>query len=120
MRKNSLLAKTLAPLAICFVSLAAQASETPEKAVLNEAHKSLECAVCHGTTSPQNQPANDACLACHGSFDALVAKTSGYALNPHDSPHWGAEIPCGTCHKQHAKPVVQCAACHTNQNYRAR
>lgn len=94
------------------------ASESRE--VLPAPHKAFDCATCHGTTKPSNIPDNKACLGCHGPMEKLVEATSKYTLNPHMSPHWGADIPCGTCHKQHEKPTVQCAACHKNQNYKAR
>lgn len=87
--------------------------------VLPQAHKSLDCASCHGTDTT-NIPSNDACLKCHGPMEKLIASTGKYALNPHNSPHWGESVPCGTCHKQHSQPKVYCEACHTNQNYRAR
>lgn len=88
--------------------------------VLPPGHKAFECAACHGTAAPAEIPKNQACLGCHGPWEKLIDATSSYALNPHASPHWGADIPCGTCHKQHEKPTVQCAACHRNQQYRAR
>lgn len=90
------------------------------RTVLPAPHKTFECAVCHNTAKPENIPNNAACLSCHGPMDKLVQATSKYALNPHTSPHWGEEIPCGTCHKQHQEPTVQCAACHTNQGYKVR
>lgn len=102
------------------LSFATTLSAAEPKAVLPEVHKAFECATCHGADSPVNIPDNQACLACHGPMEQLVEATSKYALNPHQSPHWGTDVPCGTCHKQHEKPTVQCAACHGNQNYRVR
>lgn len=88
--------------------------------VLPKPHAALECATCHGTSTPTNIPDNVACLHYHGSMENLVKATSKYVLSPHQSPHRGESVPCGTCHKQHEKPKVYCAACHTNQNYVAK
>ena len=48
----------------------AQPANTGE--VLPQAHKSLDCASCHGTDTT-NIPPNDACLKCHGPMEKLIA-----------------------------------------------
>lgn len=118
MELNLNLAKVLV-LCAAALSVSSAFSASPRN-VLPEPHKSFECPTCHGTSNPTNIPENKTCLACHGTLEKLVESTSEYTLNPHRSPHWGSDIPCGTCHKQHEKPTVQCAACHKNQNYRAK
>lgn len=100
-------------------SISSAAAAQPVQ-VLPKAHAALDCATCHGSPAPSGIPDNAACLKCHGGMDALVKATSKYVLNPHQSPHWGDSVPCGTCHKQHSQPKVYCAACHTNQGYAAK
>ncbi len=91
-----------------------------EKTVISSVHKAMPCSACHLTDQPTTIPKNETCLTCHGDMKTLIEKTSKYALNPHNSPHWKDSVPCGTCHKQHEKPIVYCEACHKNQNYVAR
>lgn len=106
-------------LAAGLAAMVASAGAAEVTTVLPAAHKSFSCETCHAGAEG-NMPKNETCLKCHGPMKDLVAKTSGYALNPHDSPHWGESVPCGTCHRQHAQPKVYCEACHRNQNYKAR
>lgn len=107
----------LVSIAFSCLMLSSTAMASNEYAVLNKAHKALPCETCHLTATPTNIPENKTCLNCHGSMESLVKQTSKYTLNPHKSPHWGDSVPCGTCHKQHSKPIVYCEACHKNQNY---
>lgn len=118
MRYEKCLLRAFVTATLAFSALSVNAGDV--RTVLPTPHKSFECVACHGTAQPSNIPKNDTCLSCHGSMEKLIKATSKYALNPHQPPHWNDEIPCGTCHKQHVKPVVQCAACHTNQGYKAR
>ena len=108
-----------AVLTVCFGLFAASLVLAQPSMQLPEYHKNVPCQACHfeGMNVP---PSNKQCLACHGSFDELVKKTEHYSLNPHMSPHWGKNINCVACHKQHNEPQVYCAACHTNQNYKIR
>lgn len=79
--------------------------------------KGVGCAGCHGAAKRPAPAATDRCLACHGPYQGLVEKTSGLKpLNPHDSPHWGADIECAVCHRQHEQTVNWCAHCHTVSN----
>ncbi|MBW2098891.1 MAG: cytochrome c3 family protein [Deltaproteobacteria bacterium] len=32
--------------------------------------------------------------------------------NPHNSPHYGADLDCNFCHHQHSKSENFCAQCH--------
>lgn len=105
--------------ALTFILISAQVGAA-DKQMLRQEHKSLSCQTCHGVSAPTQAPANKACFTCHGSVESLVKKTSHFALNPHDSPHWGTDVPCGTCHRQHQAPRDYCAACHTNVPYRLR
>ncbi len=51
------------------------------------------------------------CLKCHGSYEALAAKTEGLAPNPHKS-HMGP-VNCEECHSAAAsKPTLMCNSCH--------
>lgn len=75
-------------------------------------HADLECVACHNVKNPANRPENAACLACHGDMEALVKLTETDKLNPHDSKHWGADIPCAACHKEHRPSRSLCGSCH--------
>ena len=76
------------------------------------------------------------CLACHGEFKDIVAKSEGYTnefgekVNPHRYvPHDSTKLPdCLACHKQHEIPpkgkVVQtgmtmdyCYSCHHTETF---
>lgn len=79
------------------------------------AKRGLSCASCHGAKLPQldDKPSTDRCLACHGSYEALAAKTPGQdhvSRNPHKS-HLG-EINCTVCHKAHQASETYCLDCH--------
>ncbi|MEW6670907.1 MAG: cytochrome c3 family protein [Thermodesulfobacteriota bacterium] len=58
---------------------------------------------------------NDACLECHGPFEAIVSETADYMMesggekiksNPHRYvPHASTDIPeCSHCHRPHPVP----------------
>ncbi len=73
----------------------------------------VSCNDCHGKGKKRVEPATEKCLSCHGPLEALVAKTAqAKPLNPHESPHWGREMDCTVCHRQHAATVNWCAHCH--------
>lgn len=79
------------------------------------AAKQVSCSGCHGPAFPLkgDEVANERCLACHGSYEALAEKTKpkeAHGLNPHKS-HYG-EIACTACHFGHQKSVVLCKDCH--------
>lgn len=95
----------------------AASQQTEKKPMMRGPHQKLTCTECHGTAEPVTIPRNEACLECHGTMEKLVEKTAKYNLNPHTSPHWGTEVPCAVCHRQHQPSRVLCAPCHTNQNY---
>ena len=75
----------------------------------------IVCLACHGTTFPTTGDTveNDRCLKCHGSMDALVAKSAPKDFpdrNPHKS-HLG-DIACTVCHHGHKPSKVYCLGCH--------
>lgn len=86
--------------------------------VAERSNEALEWTKSHVGAAKRPAPAaSDRCLACHGPYQGIVEKTSKLKpLNPHDSPHWGADIECAVCHRQHEKPVNWCAYCHTVSN----
>jgi len=81
------------------------------------AHQSIECSTCHGGATPVREPKNAACLQCHQDA-AFRGKTARLVLDPHNSPHWGPDVACGTCHRQHQPAQDYCGACHKNVEYR--
>ena len=56
---------------------------------------------------------DEQCLACHGSFETVAARTANVKpQNPHSSPHGNTYTACDLCHHQHAKSENFCAQCH--------
>jgi hypothetical protein len=73
----------------------------------------VNCVACHGKTKQPEEVAMEKCVACHGSTAKLAEKTKDVKpTNPHTSPHYGTELDCNLCHKQHAKSENYCAQCH--------
>lgn len=136
------------PDADCAACHAKEASSAEEAGCLAQAHMQLgrACADCHadeqalasvheksasGTPATKlkaTEVADEACLACHESREAVAAKTAdvaleddrGTAVNPHalaPSPDHDA-IECTSCHVSHeTRPALEeaqgtCASCH--------
>lgn len=79
--------------------------------------KGVKCADCHGAAKTPAHVTAEPCLSCHGPYEQLAEKTAKLRpLNPHASPHWGADIECAVCHRQHASTRNWCAHCHTVEN----
>lgn len=75
--------------------------------------KGVSCADCHGKVKKPTFVEAAQCLGCHGPADALARKTAEVKPeNPHASPHWGNEMECNVCHRQHEKTVNWCDHCH--------
>ena len=73
----------------------------------------VNCVKCHGKTKKPEALTMEQCVACHGSTTKLAEKTKVVKpTNPHTSPHYGTELDCNLCHKQHAKSENYCAQCH--------
>jgi hypothetical protein len=74
------------------------------------------CKTCHGTDTPSGYPEDGACLKCHDAADLAEAtareseEESGQ--NPHDSLHYGQDVPCVECHGEHSSKKPLCADCH--------
>lgn len=103
----------LLPLAALAAAPARNAEGTTARV---HADKGVGCADCHGKARRPAPVASERCLACHGPFAALVQRTSSVKpLAPHDSPHWGADIECNVCHRQHERTVNWCAHCHMTE-----
>ena len=84
---------------------------------LDAAHgkANVVCLSCHGKTLPEigDTVENDRCLACHGTMEALAARSAPKDFpdrNPHKS-HLG-EIACTVCHHAHKASEVYCLGCH--------
>ncbi|MBK5071475.1 cytochrome c3 family protein [Budviciaceae bacterium CWB-B4] len=80
--------------------------------------RDASCQLCHGAKTPTT-PANDSnCLTCHGSLDQIAAMTEPKSKeghpepNPHNSIHYGKDVPCSTCHSEHKPSQVYCNSCH--------
>lgn len=70
------------------------------------------CQDCHGNAQAPAALASDQCLSCHGSREAVVKLTKHLPHNPHTSPHYGPDLDCDACHRQHARSENFCAECH--------
>lgn len=71
-----------------------------------------------GATAPAALPLKDhhrkaglSCLACHGPSEAVVRATADLKPNPHDSVHYGPDLGCDLCHREHAPSVNFCNSC---------
>jgi hypothetical protein len=77
----------------------------------------VSCELCHNGQNP-TAPADDAnCIRCHGSASDMAKLTEERAKendlpNPHLTKHFGEDVPCTTCHKEHKKSELLCANCH--------
>lgn len=108
------LTKILAACTVCLLLFAgAQAQAQKPEMPRTTAHADLACKECHMVAKPVQPPDSKACLTCHGPMDKVVASTAKLPMNPHTSPHWGTDVPCGTCHKEHKPDRNICAYCHT-------
>ena len=77
----------------------------------------VKCDACHTDaakgTLKIDKDRHEACVQCHGWYDAVAAKTQPKdpeEMNPH-SQHDG-NLPCSTCHKGHKKGENYCGNCH--------
>lgn len=81
----------------------------------------FKCADCHKTDTPQSSPTNEACLACHDSYEKLAEKTKPkHIANPEDkeahaNPHAShmGPVNCIDCHRTHKASELVCAQCHS-------
>jgi hypothetical protein len=76
----------------------------------------IGCKECHGSAKPVKGDTveNKTCVACHGDYPALAAKSKLPPKlanrNPHAS-HLG-DIDCVVCHKSHKASEPYCLGCH--------
>ncbi len=112
---NRLLALAGAALA-AVMSISAQAADFK----VQKHHEAVlkDCTMCHTQANAVKGnafvvPDDKTCMTCHGDYKALAAKTNNLAEpNPHQSHHYGTNISCTSCHKEHSKPAVYCNECH--------
>jgi len=72
----------------------------------------VTCAKCHGVTEKPETVEMTQCIACHTPAK-LVEKTAKVKPeNPHTSPHYGNNLDCNLCHRQHGKSENYCNQCH--------
>lgn len=98
---------------LCSLALAALMATGAQAAPAVKAagsHAALPCDACH-KNGQLAAPKNDACFACHQSYEAVAERTKAMNPNPHFS-HRG-EANCTNCHSMHAKPRFECNDCHT-------
>ena len=70
------------------------------------------CALCHGAENPTKAADDANCLKCHGTREQVAQLTAELEPNPHDSPHYGFDVPCSTCHMEHKPAEIYCSSCH--------
>lgn len=71
------------------------------------------CADCHGKGGQPAPVDMEQCLSCHGSGEKVSALTAKMKpQNPHTSAHYGSDLDCNVCHRQHEKSENYCAECH--------
>ena len=95
------------------IPLALAAAQAPAMTADLHKAKGVTCVDCHGNAKKKTFVAAERCLGCHGPAADLVKKTANVKPeNPHDSPHWGPQMECNVCHRQHEKTVNWCNHCH--------
>ena len=110
--------KTIQVLAVLAAMIAMNSTATASECLADRhATRGVACTQCHKTQPPKNVPAKD-CLACHGSYKVLAAKTDNLDINPHDS-HMG-DVECTECHQGHKKPRLVCDQCHEFRQLKVR
>lgn len=77
------------------------------------------CSSCHGKELPLADATveNPRCIACHGSYEKLAAKTIPKQFverNPHKNHFVHDDIECNLCHKAHDESKAYCLDCHQN------
>jgi len=109
---NNKLSTALGLLLGCCLALSAQANDQ------REYHQSVYesgCESCHDQ-GPGMYPSDDTCLQCH-DIDDLVEQTVRSEeekwQNPHNSLHYGKELPCVECHAEHMPKQPMCNNCHS-------
>lgn len=75
-------------------------------------HQGNSCEECHGVQNPDKPADDQGCLECHDSGQHVAQLTAGLEYNPHDSPHYGTEVDCTACHREHSPSEVMCYECH--------
>ncbi|MGD8294408.1 MAG: cytochrome c3 family protein [Desulfobacterales bacterium] len=80
-----------------------------------EYYEDEACDVCHGNAEGKGIPDDFVCLDCHDA-DEMMEATSRPGnenwMNPHDSLHYGTDVPCMECHGEHEARQHLCANCH--------
>ncbi|BCV51348.1 cytochrome c3 family protein [Shewanella algae] len=74
-------------------------------------YQEKDCKTCH-LGAPKGPATETACLECHGDYQQIAEQTRDSKPNPHDAPHWGADVPCTVCHSEHKPAKVLCNDCH--------
>ncbi|OIQ50891.1 Fumarate reductase flavoprotein subunit [Pseudodesulfovibrio hydrargyri] len=85
---------------------------------LKDYHKKIHqngtnCQLCHSGEAPTSPPDDTNCIRCHGTPEQMAQVTAKLERNPHSAPHYGTNVPCTTCHKEHQPSKVLCSDCHS-------
>jgi hypothetical protein len=79
-------------------------------------YESGNCAACHTGGDVSGYPEDGTCLQCHAMDDVVAATMPEDEAerwqNPHDSLHYGRDVPCSECHGEHSNKEHLCADCH--------
>ena len=76
----------------------------------------VSCQACHGKKTPFAKVEMNTCTTCHGTEKLAAAPARDHFLpNPHNS-HYGTDVDCSLCHRQHAKSEYMCVQCHDFKN----
>ncbi|MCL1041436.1 cytochrome c3 family protein [Shewanella marisflavi] len=111
--------------ALCLAALlsvpSAQAMKLKDyhKEIMTNEQGKVECSACHGEAKRKSIPKMSACESCHGTAAEMAELTkrpegAGHSVepNPHDSLHYGSDLPCTYCHQEHKESKVYCNQCH--------
>ena len=87
--------------------------QVPVKGYHKKIHQNgNSCELCHGSKEPVTPADTANCANCHGTPEDVSQLTEEMEPNPHNSPHWEAELPCDSCHIEHGESKSACSDCH--------
>jgi DnaJ-class molecular chaperone len=87
--------------------------QVPVKGYHKKIHQNgNSCELCHGSKEPVTPADTANCANCHGTPEDVSQLTEEMEPNPHNSPHWEAELPCDSCHIEHGESKSACSNCH--------
>lgn len=96
---------------VALLVFSVMADAAPQKK-MRDTHADVACSECHVGQKKPVQPGSMSCAKCHDPAKVAEQTAPRGKKNPHVSPHWGTEVPCWVCHKEHGTDQNYCLTCH--------